>query len=465
MNKVENPKNLVMKKILIILLIAVGALTSCYDEFRTDYDHTAVAFSTASGGSDNSGVLSRTVVKDEGLDLDIGVYLGGVLENDKERWVEYELDPSLLSGTSYELMPEDYYTLSNEERFIIPSGSHIGRVNVMLDSAQFVDDPNAVNAHYAIPFRLTGTSADSILENQSTKILVVKYINHYEGYYQHKGTYTTFNSNGEQISSGKIDNVLTVNTMFLDTVRTNGMINQTGEDFNLKMHPNSDQSVYLEYIPNPNPPAPKNIATSATDVSTDYVSPWESLAAINDGAEPANSGDRSEGIYGNWYSHGEWRYVQYGWDKPYILSKSEIYWFSDGGGIQAPDDAYIEYWDMDAEEWKEMPNSTGVGLTLDQYNVTTFDEVVTNQIRMNMHGEASTGIIEWKVWGMLAPIEPEQAPILQVNGLDNNTYNEETNTFNCQYRVDYENGNYTEVEAEMVWRNRVRDGINEWRDH
>jgi len=73
-----------MKKIFAILIMAV-ILTGCYEEFRIDYPYTTVAFSTATGGLSTAGELGRTVVKDEGLKLDVGVYLAGVLENKEER--------------------------------------------------------------------------------------------------------------------------------------------------------------------------------------------------------------------------------------------------------------------------------------------------------------------------------------------------------------------------------------------
>jgi len=98
-------------------------LTGCYEDFRIDYPYTTVAFSTATGGLSTAGELGRTVVKDEGLKLDVGVYLAGVLENKEERWVRFTIDPTLLAGTDYELMPANYYTLSNSNTMTIPPGS------------------------------------------------------------------------------------------------------------------------------------------------------------------------------------------------------------------------------------------------------------------------------------------------------------------------------------------------------
>ena len=91
-----------MKKIFAILIMAV-ILTGCYEEFRNDYPYTTVAFSTATGGLSTAGELGRTVVKDEGLKLDIGVYLAGVLENKKDRSVNFTIDPTLLAGKPYEI--------------------------------------------------------------------------------------------------------------------------------------------------------------------------------------------------------------------------------------------------------------------------------------------------------------------------------------------------------------------------
>ena len=82
--------------------------------------------------------------------------------------------------------------------------------------------------------------------------------------------------------------------------------------------------------------AQKNIALDA-NVSTSYVSGWETLEAVNDGFEPLGSSDKSHGLYGNWPSHGKWNWVEYNWDSFYAISKSEMYWFTDYGGVRVPD--------------------------------------------------------------------------------------------------------------------------------
>lgn len=453
-----------MKKIFLYLMVT-GLITSCYDEYRNDYPYTTVAFSNATGGAETPKTQYRTVVKGEGLELDAGIYLAGVRDNEQERWADFVIDETVLDDTPYELMPQKYYSLSDDGRFTIPAGEFTGQITVELDSAAFVNDENAIDHHYAIPFRLTETSEDSILSEQNIQILVLKYINYYEGEYEHTGSFTTYAPDGTELNQGEIDNKLSLSTVMLDTVRTNGMIASRGVDFMMKLA--AGEEVHMEYYPNPDPVEPSNIALEA-EPSTDFVSDWENLDAINSGYDnPANSEDRDgpEGIYGNWNSAGEWRYVQYDFDGNFMIDQSDVYWFSDGGGILFPDDVYIEYWDLDNEEWVEVPNPDGYGTEGDTWNTTYFDPVVTDKIRMNFwNEEQSCGIIEWRVWGVPAAVGLEEVPIEKVTPIGENSFDEEENTFILNYRVDYElEDYYTEVSANLKWRNRIRDGVNEWR--
>ena len=142
-----------------------------------------------------------------------------------------------------------------------------------------------------------------------------------------------------------------------------------------------------------------NIAPDANQILTSYVSPWEDLYAINNGYDPQHSGDDSMGAYGNWDgSDGQWHWVEYRWEEPHMIYQSDIYWWTDGYGIHIPVETYQEYWCMDEGEWTLLPGAEGNGTERDQYNVTTFDPVITNRIRVNMVSEASTGILEWRVW-------------------------------------------------------------------
>lgn len=157
-----------------------------------------------------------------------------------------------------------------------------------------------------------------------------------------------------------------------------------------------------------------NIALSAT-ASTSYVSPWENLLAIQDGFEPANSFDHSHGAYGNWPTTGT-NWVEYQWsdlDWPLGINtdKIAVYWWRDNTstdevGIHIPSASWLEYWN--GNSYVPVPHAVGLGLALDQYNVTTFDSIRTDRLRLKFtsSGAASTGILEWKVFGDGAALEP-----------------------------------------------------------
>ena len=454
-----------MKKIFAILIMAV-ILTGCYEEFRNDYPYTTVAFSTATGGLSTAGELGRTVVKGEGLKLDIGVYLAGVLENKEERWVRFTIDPTLLAGTAYELMPADYYSLSNANTMTIPSGEYIGRLTITLDSTRFLNDPDAVKYHYAIPFRLTETSADSINSGLNTKIVVIKYITRAEGFYNHTGTYTTYDETGSEMGSGSMTSVISAQTISLDSIAANGILHLYGAGYtmNYRIHP--DNTVTWRKLPNP-PPTPVNLATEYNPVvTTDYVSGWETLSAVNDGLVPAKSlSDYTYPKFGNWYSANDWGWIQYTFARPYRMMASNVFWWSDGGGLLFPTDQYVEYHNMETDTWEEVPNPVGYGVAPDKFNVTTFDEITTDAIRLNfINSTESVGISEWQVMGIGDPMTPEERPIADVLPNGASTWNPETSTLTLNYKVIYEDATYyTNASSSLVWRNRIRDGVNEWR--
>ena len=163
----------------------------------------------------------------------------------------------------------------------------------------------------------------------------------------------------------------------------------TNESYNIKVKANGDPTV-----------EPNNVALSGTP-STSFCSSWESVNAINDGYDPANSADKSNTVYGNWNDSNTTQWVQYDFSKNYTISKCDVYWFKDssgGGGIDVPASCSIQYWD--GSNWVNVQNPVGLGVEADKYNTTTFTPVSTNKIRLNMTAKANswTGVIEWKVW-------------------------------------------------------------------
>jgi DUF1680 family protein len=138
-----------------------------------------------------------------------------------------------------------------------------------------------------------------------------------------------------------------------------------------------------------------NLALVATP-TTSFVSGHETLTALHDGFEPENSNDHSHPRYGNWPSTGT-QWVCYEWEKPISTTQTDVYWWADGQGIQTPKACRVLFWDGAA--FVPVKGVKGLGLELQKFNTTTFDEVTTTKIRLEFDGTggASTGILEWKV--------------------------------------------------------------------
>ena len=149
-----------------------------------------------------------------------------------------------------------------------------------------------------------------------------------------------------------------------------------------------------------NAPGAANLALVAT-ASSSYTSGDTTLAALNDGFTPRNSRDGSHGTYGNWNRTGT-QWVQYDWNQPVSTNRVEVYWWNDAQGIGYPRACRILAWD--GAQFLPVAHADGLGVAGNQFNVTTFDEVTTTRLRLEMDASGaangtgiSTGILEWRV--------------------------------------------------------------------
>ena len=161
-----------MKKVIFSLVGMALVLSSCKNDSQElpDYIYQTISFDqqtpirTVTLGED--GEYDTTL--DNQHIVQVCPVLGGVNTNKKDRWVEFEIDPSLVQGMSFsdgsevKLLPQSYYTLSSDKRVTIKKGKVLGYLDVKLEDAFFAD-PEAVNTCYVLPVRLT-TASDSILE-------------------------------------------------------------------------------------------------------------------------------------------------------------------------------------------------------------------------------------------------------------------------------------------------------------
>jgi len=142
--------------------------------------------------------------------------------------------------------------------------------------------------------------------------------------------------------------------------------------------------------------APANLAVVATP-SALYCSGDTTVDALNDGFSPRNSADARHHSYGNWPRRGT-QWVQYEWSQPISTRQIDVYWWIDGQGVGAPKACRVSYWN--GSEFVPVKNASGLGVEGNTFNTTTFDEVKTTRLRMEIDsdGELSTGILEWKVY-------------------------------------------------------------------
>lgn len=158
-----------------------------------------------------------------------------------------------------------------------------------------------------------------------------------------------------------------------------------------------------------------NIAYNAS-VSTSFISSWEKLSAVNDGKVSKVSNSNEVPHYGTWGNLSPYETVTYTWGVPMKISSSDVYFWTDGGGIQIPESYLFEYIDKNGD-WKSVENANGYEvlkkrtddeteeLNLDGFNTTTFDEISTTSIRITImkpsENSDGVGLVEWRVFGMV----------------------------------------------------------------
>jgi uncharacterized protein len=153
------------------------------------------------------------------------------------------------------------------------------------------------------------------------------------------------------------------------------------------------------------------------------------IRSLNDGFAPTSSRDRKNGSYSirrgiEGDTRAQW--VQYDWTKPVATNKIDVYWAIDpprpngppGSGFgraAAPASYRILYWN--GSDFVPVSNPQGLGVAGDTFNSTSFDEVRTDKLRLEVvpDGMHAAGIIEWKVYSS-GPV-PTLAPVVDA-GLD-----------------------------------------------
>jgi hypothetical protein len=237
------------KNCLLILLV-MSIVMSCdpYDDYIVD----TIGYKTIYFPYQE---LQRSAVSGEGLEISVGVNLGGVRENKSDEEVTFEIDETLLDGTSYTLLPSDYYTLGNDSKITVPTGKYLGLLPIKFDSLKMANDELLKGFNYAIPFKIVSTSVDSILEGKGHTIIPIKLMNTYEGSFYQVGNLKEFFTASKVLDTayvygdhldGPSTPIRELSSIMMDTVQINGVANRTGDNYSMKLKVNPiDNSVTI----------------------------------------------------------------------------------------------------------------------------------------------------------------------------------------------------------------------------
>jgi len=209
----ENNKRIYMKKLLYILgIFGVLTLHSCYDDYQIDNEFSSTYFARQ--------YPLRTLIAsaDEELSFEVGVVIAGKrLESLGNEHVTFRLAPERIDSLAVEypelqVLPEEYYTLTNESEFDIEKGEGTRlSTKIILNKDSFVNDPLSVSPVYALAFEIDAYSTDEALEGKDFTVVVLRYYNEYHGDYFIRGADFTLDATGAALDTfryGRDDDIV-----------------------------------------------------------------------------------------------------------------------------------------------------------------------------------------------------------------------------------------------------------------
>ncbi|MEN6321992.1 MAG: DUF1735 domain-containing protein [Proteiniphilum sp.] len=163
---------------------AILFLASCSFEDGEDiYPYTSALFVYQD--------YNRNMIVGEGLQMEAGITFAGVIDNKKDRIVEYVVDPSLVTASNKSVLPSSYYTLGHASQIVIPKGKLKGYLPIVIDSTAFLNDPKSLTGEYILPLRIISSpDVDSIPEATNYIRISVSYFAKQHGYYNYSGSVT-----------------------------------------------------------------------------------------------------------------------------------------------------------------------------------------------------------------------------------------------------------------------------------
>ena len=108
------------------------------------------------------------------------------------------------------------------------------------------------------------------------------------------------------------------------------------------------------------------------------------------------------------------QWYQYDWASPVTVDEVAIYWYNFDNLAKFPQVYRLKYWD--GKDFVPVSNPVGLGMVNDKYNNTSFNEVTTTRLRLEVDSvdRFSNTILEWKV--LKTVNSPEAAPVVTAGG-------------------------------------------------
>lgn len=105
---------------------------------------------------------------------------------------------------------------------------------------------------------------------------------------------------------------------------------------------------------------------------------------------------------------------EYGWEQPVTIDETSIFFFNYDNLVKFPQAYRFKYWN--GQEYVEVANASGLGLINDQYNKTTFTEVTTTRLMVELDSVERfiPPVLEWQV--LKSTGSPAVAPVIDAGG-------------------------------------------------
>lgn len=159
-------------------------------------------------------------------------------------------------------------------------------------------------------------------------------------------------------------------------------------------------------------PIGKNLAVVATPSTSGRSGP--NLFSMNDGITINKQADPVQRPNMVLLRQGT-QWVQYEWSQPVNTKEIDVFWWGDQNRTRLPKSYRLLFWD--GSTFVPVKNPAGSALAAKQYNKTTFDEVQTTRLRLEVDPDSTffTGILEWAV--IASSKSPEFPPLVKA-GVD-----------------------------------------------